>query len=494
MKGTRIENERTALTVQLAPQEVGFENGVDEMNLVEFPLAAISDRFPAGLKTVEFADQIFDRVENRMVNRRLTISGSDRYGLPTATDEDVLLACLQLTKLKEFLSPTVNFSRYELLRILRWSDDTRNYYRIEQSLRRWKGLVVYSDRAFYDHLEKSWVNRDFGIFDNLYIYRREVADRQLSTQASRFTWNEVLFRSFQAGYLKRLDWGLYTRLESPVAKRLYRFLDKRFYHRGAVEIDLHELANRKIRLSANYNVAQMKRALLKGIEELQSKWDLRSLPDTRQFTKRGKGVWIVRFERKAKRRPSELCPPTSSVILSTVDPSQLEYALTKRQVGPATANELSEQYPVQSVQMMIALYDWYNSRNQPRGPGFLVNAIKNPDSIAIPPGFKQSVASAVVTPKSSTESPSKSGLISKSERDALTREESRALAFSAFWQRLAPTEQSSFENQAVDHALPTKRDGYHRLQGKGGRIFQQYREIILRDHFERTNIQASIEK
>lgn len=229
-----------------------------------------------GKKTILFEDMIYDRNEGRDVKRTLTISGSDRYGLPTAKDDDVLLACIQITKLQEFQSPEVTFSRYEILKLLRWSDDTRNYHRISQSLRRWKGLSIYSDRAFYDHAEKSWVNRDFGVFDSLYVYRREVEQGVNAPGASKFTWNDVIFKSFQAGYMKRLDWGLYTRLESPVAKRLYRFLDKRFYHGNTVEIDLKELALNKVRLSSSYNVAQMKRALLKGIAELEREWELRS--------------------------------------------------------------------------------------------------------------------------------------------------------------------------------------------------------------------------
>lgn len=117
------------------------------MNLAEFPLASISDRLPSGLKTVVFEDHIFDRKEGRTVQCRLTISGSDCYGLPTATDDDVLLACLQLSKLQDFVSPIVAFSRYELLKLLRWSDDTRNYHRLAQSLRRWKGISIFSDRS-----------------------------------------------------------------------------------------------------------------------------------------------------------------------------------------------------------------------------------------------------------------------------------------------------------------------------------------------------------
>ncbi len=104
---------------------------------------------------------------------RLILSGSDRYGLPTAKDDDVLLACIQLSKAQGFRSPEVYFSRYELLKFLRWSDETGNDERISQSLWRWKGLSIFSDRTFCDHRQKSWVNRDFGIFDSLTIYRRQ---------------------------------------------------------------------------------------------------------------------------------------------------------------------------------------------------------------------------------------------------------------------------------------------------------------------------------
>jgi len=114
----------------------------------------------------------------------------------------ILLACIQLSRLNDFNSREVSFSRYEILRLLGWADETRNYDRVATSLRRWKGLSNFSDRAFYDHEQKSWVNRDFGVFDNLVIYRREVIQGKAAPGCSRFVWNEVLFRSFQSGYLK----------------------------------------------------------------------------------------------------------------------------------------------------------------------------------------------------------------------------------------------------------------------------------------------------
>lgn len=40
---------------------------------------------------------------------------------------------------------------------------------------------------------------------------------------------------------------------------------------------------------------------------------------------------------------------------------------------------------------MLGLYDWLNSRSQHRGSEFLVQSIRNPAAIALPPGFESSV-------------------------------------------------------------------------------------------------------
>ena len=83
---------------------------MDELNPAEFPLAAISDRFLDGIKTVLLEDTVFDREQNKYLPRRLTLSGSDRYGLPTSKDDDVLLACIQLSRLKDRKSTRLNSS------------------------------------------------------------------------------------------------------------------------------------------------------------------------------------------------------------------------------------------------------------------------------------------------------------------------------------------------------------------------------------------------
>ena len=108
----------------------------DELNFAEFPLASISDRLPEGQKTLTFTDNIFDQGANKPVTRTLTISASDKYGLPTALDDEVILGLIQLTNQSGFEDRKVHFTRYELIKLLGWRDDTKSYDRISESLKR----------------------------------------------------------------------------------------------------------------------------------------------------------------------------------------------------------------------------------------------------------------------------------------------------------------------------------------------------------------------
>ena len=69
----------------------------DELNLAEFPIAALTDRVPDGQMTLVFEDQL-DRRDGPPIVRRLTVSASAKHGLPTAVDDEVIVGLIQLTK------------------------------------------------------------------------------------------------------------------------------------------------------------------------------------------------------------------------------------------------------------------------------------------------------------------------------------------------------------------------------------------------------------
>lgn len=110
--------------------------------------------------------------------------------------------------------------------------------------------------------------------------------------------------------------------------------------------------------------------------------------------------WVVIFERRAKRNGTIISPSVASAITSVsklsalepaINPQNLERELIKRGIGPAFAEELSLSQPSSRVREMLELDDWYNNRGQPRGPGFLVQSIRNPTAIALPPSFESFV-------------------------------------------------------------------------------------------------------
>ena len=135
---------------------------------------------------------------------------------------------------------------------------------------------------------------------------------------------------------------------------------------------------------------------------------------------------------------------------------------------------------------MIELFDWYNQRGQLREAGFLVKSIKNPSSIQFPKGFRSAPQIKKSEPVSKERDRSRRSYETKREREGQKREETRLSAFMAFWKGLSPQAQFDFEGDAIDNADATKRAGYFRAQGEKGRLFEHYKTIILRDHFERT--------
>ena len=145
----------------------------DELNLAEFPIAALTDRIPDGQTTLVFEDRL-ERRDSPPIVRRLTIMGTHKHGLPTSLDDEVLVGLIQLTKRRSnFTDARVQFSRYELIELLGWPQSGQSYRRIEEALHRWVGVVLMYENAWWDNAAKSWVDENFHVLDNVTLYDRE---------------------------------------------------------------------------------------------------------------------------------------------------------------------------------------------------------------------------------------------------------------------------------------------------------------------------------
>ena len=97
---TTMSTERLELLESLEQVETLSELlhiGKDEMNLAEFPMTSLSDKPTAGETSLRFEDQIYDDHKKKLITRKRIIEGSKEYGLPTATDDAVILALIRLT-------------------------------------------------------------------------------------------------------------------------------------------------------------------------------------------------------------------------------------------------------------------------------------------------------------------------------------------------------------------------------------------------------------
>jgi hypothetical protein len=230
----------------MKPKNVTREIGKDEMNLVEFPITLLSKRHETEGKTLEFTDTIIGE-SNKSITREWTVMGSEKFGLPLAQDNDVLLALLLIGKEKNFCSPVVNFSRYRILRIMDMETATgTNYKRIEESLDRLAGVRIKAKNAFWDNERKAYVTVNLGIFDEYRLYEgkpKRGERMQDNFPLSYVRLNNTLYQSIKAGYIKSLDAGMYFKLKSAITKRLYRYLDKKSYDgKRRFEINLFALA------------------------------------------------------------------------------------------------------------------------------------------------------------------------------------------------------------------------------------------------------------
>ncbi len=387
--GTDRESSELGLTPEAALIDV---YGRDEMNLAEFPIAALTDYVPRGQNTIRFADGAGS----------LMITGSDAYGLPTAADADVVVALIQLTKRRNtFNTPTVHFNRTELLAILGWPENGKSYRRLTESLMRWSTTSLKYEGTWWDQKTRRKINAVFHILNEVVLYDRCEPGEGESGQApqSYFTWNKIFLSSCQAGNLKRLDLKMYFALEHASSKRLYRFLDKRLHRQTDQTFDLAEVAFERVGLSRGYvgkkggiNIGKVREKLQPAINELETHGFLVPLGRDDRYLKQDKG-WSVRFVRSGNAMPAEADAAEWDVVAAppaVVVESEPVEGLVRRGVTRSKAEDLVKRYPAPLVAEKVEIFDWKLAKD-PSGmkknpAGWLVKAVE--DDYPAPAGFE----------------------------------------------------------------------------------------------------------
>ncbi len=421
----------------------------DELNLAEFPIAALTDRIPDGQTTLVFEDKL-ERRDHPPIVRRLTIMGTAKHGLPTSTDDEVLVGLIQLTKRRSnFTDAKVSFSRYELIELLGWPQSGASYRRIEEALHRWVGVVLMYENAWWDNTAKSWVDENFHVLDNVTLYDRErrkrsgkpgkagvkaapvKRPRKIGTEGdplplSSFRWNEVIFESFQSGNLKQLDLEFYLRLRLPTTKRMFRFLDKRFYRRSRIDLDLRTLACEHIGMSRSYAPTELKRRLRPALEELEQLGFLEPLSPEERYSWVARGCWRIILIRAEPPRAEPVAPTEASALVDS---------LTVRGVTARTAADLVAEHPPGRIRTKIEVFDWLVKNEDKRvgknPAGYLVSSIRA--DYQAPEEFAK-VVQAEAKKRAASEAETRA---KRKTKDEAEKSQARDLALRERWDKLA---------------------------------------------------------
>src|SRR5918994_158057 len=235
-----------------------------ESNLEEYPLFAVKTR---------------NRYENQLVfeRRRQGEHGTElvqrweveppaKLGMPGPFDQDVYLAVLQLLERRGGMprNGELDFSLYELRKILSWSVSGNSYEKIRQSLRRVASTTLTSENAFYSKAEERFLSDTFQIWS---VHFRRTRQGRNTRERHTLRFHPIFIRNYMAQYLKGLDPAFYWGLASPLSKRLYRLVDHQRGGRLVWQTDLCALRE-QIPLPNYSYPSEIKRVLRVAHEEL----------------------------------------------------------------------------------------------------------------------------------------------------------------------------------------------------------------------------------
>ena len=308
-----------------------------------------------------------------------TVRAVQGLGLPGTLDQDVYVALLQLVDRQGGIPEDgwIGFSIYELVGLLRRTHGGRDYKQIKESLERLSGTTIQSKNAFYRKSTMSYIDDSFHLLDR--VQHSETMDG--TGRRGESTWIQLsshFVDSYRANYSKKLDADFYWSLNSSVAKRLFRFVDKKRNQQRRWEVDLFSLRDR-IPLSPYPYPSKIKEKLAPAHEELTQKGFLAAVT----YRKTGDGAHLVCYEIQdgfASRRPLEPLDPSPETRIA------LERLKSEGLRSDIAAELISTHGPERCVRYAEAVVFQKNIRNR---PGWLKKAIENNYELDVPPPATQ---------------------------------------------------------------------------------------------------------
>src|SRR5215213_3026145 len=283
-----------------------------EGNFEEHPYFRVGDR-NAGTGILTYENELRTR-DGHVLRQSWTVRAAHGRGLPGRFDQDVYVALLQMIDDKGLPEDGwLSFSLYELVELMGRKHSGRDYRQVRESMRRLATTSIESDNAFYHRGWKEYISDTFSLLSEVKLSEYEDPEVE-RTDRNRVLLSQYFVDSYKANYLKNIDVEFYWSLASPIAKRLYRLVDKKRNGRRLWEAELFLLKDR-IPLSDYKYVSKIKEKLVPAHDELCHKGFLERVT----YRTTADDAHLVCYEIQegfAKRRPAVQLEPTPEVLFA----------------------------------------------------------------------------------------------------------------------------------------------------------------------------------
>ena|GEM_PF-2133899 len=284
--------------------------GRDELNLIDFPIGTLSYKQPLnadGSRPDElvFSVETFDQQLGKIIPKKLTTRTSSKYGFPTPKEEQLLVGLLLLTRMKNnFTQPRVEFRSGELFALMNWPHNSSSKRQLQTGLDRLSGVKLqYENSWSTDAGQKFEKVFHTGILDSYQLTTQTRGTPRSSAEANWIQWSSEVFADIRSGNVKELNTDEFFSLKYPLARRMYRFLDKQLIAQPQFEMDLLAFAGH-LGIAETEHIGKIKERLDEPIAELEALPSfIVAMPAEERFIKLQPGRWNVRFLRSAIEAP-----------------------------------------------------------------------------------------------------------------------------------------------------------------------------------------------
>ncbi len=311
-------------------------SGRDEMNLAGNPFALLNSGARAGQSLIK---NEWERTlpTGRVVTAIWEVNGHTELGLPGPNEELLYLVLLEITRESAdahgMWPQTVMFSRYNVMQRMGWEPTARRYKELKECFVRLNAVSINTEHAFWNAKAKMpYAAVGFGLIAD-YGLDSEAKGRKTadSTPNSWFTWDKVIYGSFQDGNVRSLALDFALSLDLPTSRRLFRFLDmmrgSAAPYRREFAIGLFKLAERLGMTKYRYT-SNIKDKLQPAINELIRR---HYLEDVRfQKAKDGTELAFFAFASVGQSRAESIKEPSTPKQLSILDTT----SETESKTGP----------------------------------------------------------------------------------------------------------------------------------------------------------------